>query len=702
VRELSTSITEHQQLARLPRDDDSDDDDDNDNDDDNDDGHGQRAPSARRTSSEHASRVSPTRPCELRPQPLPLSPSPPTAMPALRKSARSSAPRSSTTPFASPTATPSDHARETSQPSQPSQHSQHSQQGSAAWAEPAVQHLTPSFEEHGFARHGVLENMAPLGVPPSAKVKQRTRAMGDTAARKSLHARPSLPFGDEPVSTPEVTPAPDADDDHEPNDADDLPLPLNLPLPPDDADDDYVPAKSKKKTSSSKTPVRGKTPVKNGASALSSTPASPAVQLPRQSPSSSEVAQRMKIAVLDAVTTANRNDRRHIGTALMQMFDLSQHNVDLAATMNAIIHQNQTAEQWDAFRSTIKGLRKKLRNEAKQQRLRENRQSVDDHGAFNSCSPSSPRASSEIAPDDSASAANDHEERAFGFPSNTNLADSEMTDVYPSVSVRDTPESVPHPHPLSTAPAFAAKRTSVESTTQMPSKSPRKKAATNGHLAPSTEPGADSRASVSVTSPAVNTPEDGAASDSELSEVNEEIVQKGPPEPIVSDRPSAAASATATKKAKGATVAMARAAKKPKVGKPFGKHAYKQHPPTAEQIADDGQAYEARKEMAEAQPLKQFEMPFPTSDVRFDDEILETESLTDSQIAVGPPVDSDQPRRAGRVPQHGAKRVREDASRYSSPLLDSAAATRPSTPPVAPAVKRLKLNNGQAARTKRS
>jgi hypothetical protein len=147
---------------------------------------------------------------------------------------------------------------------------------------------------------------------------------------------------------------------------------------------------------------------------------------------------------------------------------------------------------------------------------------------------------------------------------------------------------------------------------------------------------------------------------------------------------------------------MARAAKKPKANKPFGKHAYKQQPPTAEQIADDEQTYEVRKEMVEAQLLRQFEMPFPTSDVRFDDEILETESLTDSQIAVGPPVDSDQPRRAGRVPHHGAKRLREDASRFSSPLLESAAVTRPSTPPVAPAVKRLKLNNGQAARTKRS
>ncbi|CAN9080448.1 unnamed protein product [Alternaria alternata] len=33
----------------------------------------------------------------------------------------------------------------------------------------------PSFEEHGFARHGVLENMAPLGVPPQAKDKLKNK-----------------------------------------------------------------------------------------------------------------------------------------------------------------------------------------------------------------------------------------------------------------------------------------------------------------------------------------------------------------------------------------------------------------------------------------------------------------------------------------------------------------------------------------------
>ena len=107
--------------------------------------------------------------------------------------------------------------------------------------------------------------------------------------------------------------------------------------------------------------------------------------------------------------------------------------------------------------------------------------------------------------------------------------------------------------------------------------------------------------------------------------------------------------------------------------------------------------------MVDEQPIRKLEqIPPPISDVRFDDEILETESLTESQIAVGPPVDSDQPRRAGRVPNHGTKRIREDPSRFSSPQFEPAVSSRPSTPAMGPAPKRVKLTNGQGARTKRS
>jgi len=228
-------------------------------------------------------------------------------------------------------------------------------------------------------------------------------------------------------------------------------------------------------------------------------------------------------------------------------------------------------------------------------------------------------------------------------------------------------------------------------------------------MAPGFELDVDGVASTAVATPAAKTPDTGAGSDSELSEVNEEIVQKGPPEPVQVNGKTATTTTTTTAASaavakKGKNIAAARAAKKPKgsAGKLFGKHANKPQPLTAEQIAEDERVYEERQRMVQDQLLRRFDHAFPVSDVRFDDEILETESLTESQIAVGPPVDSDQPRRAGRVPYQSTKRLREDASRFSSPQLESAAASRPSTPAVAPAPKRLKLTHGQAARTKRS
>ena len=120
-------------------------------------------------------------------------------MPALRKGGRPS--RSSTTPHASPTSTPSDMK-------------DRNQRSIMEWTEPSTQNPTPSFEEHGFARHGVLEQMAPLGQPPSAKVKQRTRAMGssDAAARKTLAGKGSF-LGDEDEGMPDITPAPELEPD---------------------------------------------------------------------------------------------------------------------------------------------------------------------------------------------------------------------------------------------------------------------------------------------------------------------------------------------------------------------------------------------------------------------------------------------------------------------------------------------------------
>jgi hypothetical protein len=596
-------------------------------------------------------------------------------MPALRKSR---GPRSSTTPFASPTGTPSDSK-------------ERNQRSIMEWTEPSIQNPTPSFEEHGFARHGVLEQMAPLGQPPSAKVKQRTRAMGgDAAARKSLAGKGSF-LGDEVGSTPEVTPAPELEpDDSERQEEDELPL--ELPLQEEDEDDDYVPGKTKKKTPTSKTTVRGKapaqgktpseakTPVKTGTPRVASAPASPAVQAVEQ-PRDTEISQRAQIYLMEAAESAKAHDNFKLSEAFKQLRDVSKHDQRMADIIDAICKQNQTPLQWEMFRSNIKAFKKSKTKKPKKQRN-------GDSAMVKSETPKisqqpSPRPSSEVAPDDSVSFVQDSE--------------AAVEDAYPPADA--TAGALPSPHPLSTAPALPAVEPSIETVPRQPSKSPRKKHASNDYLAPGNEMDVDGGASSAAPTPAGNTPEAGDGSDSELSEVNEEIVQKGPPTPAQPEKKNAAPAAAVKK---GKSTGVARGPKKhANKGKLFGKHAHKNQPANPEQQEDLEQIYQMRREMADAQPLRQFDLPFPQSDVRFDDEILETESLTESMIAVGPPVDSDQPRRPGRPPQ-GAKRLREDMSRFSSPQLESAAISRPTTPAVQPAIKRLKLNNGQAARTKRS
>jgi hypothetical protein len=627
-------------------------------------------------------------------------------MPALRKSLREprdfrSQQRSSTTPYASPTGPPSEHTNEKKQRS------------ITEWTEPQPQTLAPSFEEHGFARHGVLENMAPLGVPPKAKDKQRVRALDGPAARNSLLGK-SLGFGgDEVGSTPEVTPAPELEpDDSERPEEDEMQA--AFPMLEDDEDDDYEPAtKPKKKMKVSKTPVRGKTPVqsktpvngktpmKNGHTKRASVSASPAVQAISMSEPVEAATQRIQIAVNDAISKANSNTgKRYVGIALRRAYEQSKTDPDLADAIESVIHRKSTNEQLYRFRKFIKQFKQEEKTRlglSKDKRY--GQQAAMNHGASFFSQQPSPRASSDIVPDDSVSAINDYQDRKFLNSTNsaTNFSHKALQ------SALDQNSAQAPPHPFSTAPALPATDTSTESTPRMPSKSPRKRTATNGNSAPDSAMDVDGGLSTTAPTPAARTPDTGA-SDSELSDVNEEIVQKGPPEPVqVNGKPAASAPAAAPKK--GKNPAAARAAKKMKgnTGKLFGKHAYKQQPPTAEQQAEDDRIYEMRKAMVDQQPIRKLEQfPPPISDVRFDDEILETESLTDSQIAVGPPVDSDQPRRAGRVPNHGTKRLREDPSRFSSPQFEPAASSRPSTPAMGPAPKRVKLTNGQGARTKRS
>lgn len=618
-------------------------------------------------------------------------------MPSLRKSGRAPPPHSSTTPYASPTDTPGDSTG-------PKRQSLMTE-----WTEPAPQTLAASYEEHGFAKHGVLENMAPLGVPPSAKVKQRTRTMGEAAARNAASGKGSagVEFGDDVASTPEVTPARELEyDSAERPDEDEMQI--DFPMQDEDEDDDYNPGKaSKKKAKLAKTPVRGKTPVSGKTPTQGKTPvksngaaltASPAVQpvqpvpLPHSTHAHAST-QRIHTAVNDAIMRANMSGRRQIGIALKEMWEISKTSPAIADAMDAVIHEKANAEQYQAFRTLIKQSRKRQRNEAKLERLQHANGGRLGGGYYGGSSQQpSPRASSELTHDDSTSAYLDTAEPKFAVPSTTATTSAHRA---LQQSIEQNSGSAP-PHPFNTAPAIPATDTSAESTPRLSSKSPRKRAATNGRAMD-----IDGGLSTTAPTPAGKSPQSGGGSDSELSDVNEEIVQKGMPEPVQTNGKASSAAALAAKKIKSAAFARAAKKSKPNAGKLFGKHAHKMHQPTPEQLEELDRAYELRKELVKQQPIRQFDTGLiQVSDVRFDDEINDTESLTESQIAVGPPVNSDQPRRAGRLP--GAKRLRDEGYRFSSPLAESGAGTRPSTPAVGPAPKKIKLSHGNAARTKRS
>ncbi|KAL6707546.1 hypothetical protein ACN47E_003895 [Coniothyrium glycines] len=630
-------------------------------------------------------------------------------MPALRKSARerdfrSQHHRSSTTPYASPTGTPGD------------SHTEKKQRSITEWTEPQPQTLAPSFEEHGFVRHGVLENMAALGVPPRAKDKQRARALGEPPLRQSLAGKGDIMLGEDVTSTPEVTPGRELEhDDMDRQEGESMQA--DLPIFDEDEDDDYRPIKTKKKAKASKTPIRGKTPVqnktpvqgksplRNGHSKTTPVSASPAVQAIQAAPPEEANAQRIFIAVNDAIARANKEDPR-IGIALRRMHEESKGDTELVGIMESVIFGTSTPAQAARFKAFIRHVKKEEKRKMLLAGQKKYNQSAafDGDEAFSNQQPS-PRASSEVVPDDSVSTVHDLRYQQAPAPSSSEPVESFTRSSHrASQSAIDKESAQPPSHPFSSAPNLSVADQSGAPMQRMSSKSPRKR-----HIASSNQdPEAmdvDGGVSTTVPTPMARTPDTGQ-SDSELSEVNEEIVQKGPPESALANgKSSNAASTVSQKKVKSTTVA--RAAKQAKgknnVGKLFGKHAHKAQPPTAEQLAEEERVWDERQRMAEQQLLRQLG-PYnpPVSDVRFDDEILETESLTESQIAVGPPVDSNQPRRAGRKPESGTKRLREDGSRFSSPQLDLGAASRPSTPAVGPAPKRLKLTNGQAARTKRS
>lgn len=577
--------------------------------------------------------------------------------------------------------------------------------------------------------------MAPLGVPPTSRAKQKARGFSDALVKGSILGRKSAAFGEEEASTPELTPAPEIErDDSERMEDEDEDIPMPFLEQDEDEDDDYMPKpgpKKKQKIShGTKTPVRGKgltqnkptsnvkSPAKNGIS--KTIPAAPVSAVTQRNTFTrtldAALMQTIEIAVNDAHARSIKDNRPNVGIALRRMFDSGKSDATLAHALNGIIHQKESAEDWSNFRGFIKTAKKNIKREWKIQKAEEAAKAAktrvsSDFTALDEVEVSSPAAGGEDAP----------------HPTNLEVQPAVVATLTESPSLDATRSPVetsdgieldgPTPHPLSNAPAFAVAETSTPPAPRMTSKSPRKRTA-NGTLAPRYE--ADNGADASTAAP-TPMPKSPAGSDSGLSEVDEEILHTGPPQPTA--QVNGHGTGASNKKLKnlpgrgGKKQQASRAGSEKPPAKPHRK--FKQNAPrTAEQLAEEAETEKRRQELAQEQQKRfgdQLSGYAQISDMRFDDD--ETASMTESIAAMGPPGDINRPRRAGRVTARnamsiqtsGMKRGREN-SIFSSPHPDSAATSRPSTPAAVSHMptKRLKLNNGQsgnanqAARTKKS
>lgn len=595
-----------------------------------------------------------------------------------------------------------------------------------AWVEPAPQNPTPSFEEHGLARHGVLETMAPLGVPPTTKAKRKAHSLGEPLSKSLIHGRKSAVFAEEEGSTPELTPAPEMDrDESDPMEEEDD---LQLPFPEQDEedDDDYKPKpnpKKKQKTShGTKTPVRGKgnahnktataakSPAKNGTKSTTAVTSAPPASQAKTSPLALDAAimQTIEIAVNDAHARSLKDNRPNVGIALRRMFNSGKTDVSLAHALNGIISQKESAEDWTNFRTFIKTAKKTIKREQKISKAKE----------------AAKAAKTNLSPEFATQDDDEPSSPAAGREGATNLevkpvAPTESPSLNTALSPIDTSDGVEAidrtPHPLSTAPPFSAAEASTSPAPRMGSKSPRKRAV-NGNLALNSE--VDVGIDASITTPPM--PKSPAGSDSGLSEVDEEILHTGPPQ----STPQVNGNGTSAfpKKSKGGRpkkqLTNSRATSEKPPAKLPGKRFKQNAPRTAEQLAEDAEIVRKRQELSRDQQDRfgdQLSGYLPVSEMRFEDD--ETASMTESIAAMGPPGDINRPRRVGRpsarngmtVQTSNIRRGREN-SFFSSPHPDSAANSRPSTPAAVGHMptKRLKLNNGQAgqahqaARTKKS
>ncbi|KAF2495204.1 hypothetical protein BU16DRAFT_618051 [Lophium mytilinum] len=221
------------------------------------------------------------------------------------------------------------------------------------WVEPLPKNPTASFEDHGFARHGVLENMAPLGQLPSAKLKAKLRGVQEMQKPSLLGKNGNLSAAEEAFSTPEMTPAAEPERAESEQPEEDAILPLSIEPQDEDEDDEYIPNGARSASRS------GKAAMKNGFKA--STPHRDAVLAPSTAtPTTRTPAQNqiMLKAVNAAMKKAKDDGRPFVGDAVRRLYDESCHNQAYARLLDAILNERATPQEHIDFHDYIKKAKK--------------------------------------------------------------------------------------------------------------------------------------------------------------------------------------------------------------------------------------------------------------------------------------------------------------------------------------------------------
>ncbi|KAF2835144.1 hypothetical protein M501DRAFT_1020138 [Patellaria atrata CBS 101060] len=263
------------------------------------------------------------------------------------------------------------------------------------WMEPPLRNPVPSFEDHGFERGGVVENMAPLGALPSNKLKAKLKS--EAHRRPTMIKNGGFVAMHDVVGTPEPTPPIENRRSQSRRLEDPIPE-----LPPTrrgegEDDDDYVPKAPKSHSRSAKG-----TAAKQNSVAATTRPTTPhkleanvqATSAPSVVPS--PVSRKMLLAIVtEADRRARSNGDAELGEALKYMYEESAKDQALAGLLQSIVGRTLTEHQREAFQKRLKKARRRVR--ASHGSVRRNSSSVTASAEGSVTSPHSPSKASIIA-----------------------------------------------------------------------------------------------------------------------------------------------------------------------------------------------------------------------------------------------------------------------------------------------------------------